>query len=301
MRRLSNFGFGLGGLVGIVLLLFACGGEGDRQTPDSSSTAASGSNPSGGTGPTTQNNGPAAPTASPGTFRFDTAVLVDPHVFLTNNDGTKADLTTVCNQVFSELNTKDQFTTQAQQGADGILDMSIIGVFRPLDTQAESVQAELTVAHCQAPYPSTGCIPVNQAVALSAKVHNKNADCFKPYAGTTGGYSPAPNNPTGRCFVSDAADLTLPLLAGISIPFKQGKVAASYEGAKPTQLTSGIISAFLSEEQAQNTRFPTDIPLLGGQPISVLFKVEDMDQLVGGQKGWWLYFNFSASSVPYTE
>jgi hypothetical protein len=321
MQNMRMSGVVLVGLSWCVALTVACGSSGEGPPQGTDSTGSGGTiQPTGGTSSAGSNTGESntggsdgtttgggtqgtdpSPSSAPSAFRFDTAALVDPHVFLTNTDGTKTDLTSLANQVFAELNTKDQFNGQAQQGTDGNLDLSILGIFRPLDTQAESVPAELTVANCKAPLPTTGCTPANQNLAFSAKVTNKNGNCFQPYAGTTGGYSPAPNNPGGRCFTSATADITLPLLAGISIPFKQGTVAASYDSAQPTKLSNGVISAFLTEEQAQNIKFPTTIPLLGGQPISVLFKAEDMDQLSSGQKGWWLYFNFTAVLVPFSS
>ncbi|MCU0757367.1 MAG: hypothetical protein MUE46_20025 [Xanthomonadales bacterium] len=76
-----------------------------------------------------------------------------------------------------------------------------------------------------------------------------------------------------------------------------------------TELRPGLLRGFLTEAAADATLLPADLPVIGGRPLSSLFRggtgncstgPSDKDTL-DGVSGWWFYFEIRAVPVPYQE
>jgi hypothetical protein len=71
-------------------------------------------------------------------------------------------------------------------------------------------------------------------------------------------------------------------------------------------MVEGLMHGFLTEEDANNTFLPDDIPVLGGTPIANLLpgtpdccaQHDDRD-IHNGASGWWFYIEFKAARVDY--
>ena len=64
---------------------------------------------------------------------------------------------------------------------------------------------------------------------------------------------------------------------------------------------------FLTEETANTTLLPMDLPIVGGKPIASLIPggegccaMHDDRDINNGASGWWFYIEFKAARVPYT-
>lgn len=92
------------------------------------------------------------------------------------------------------------------------------------------------------------------------------------------------------------------------MPFADATIAAQYVGDPADEIIQGSIRGFISEEVADATKLPADIPLLGGKGIGELLpghtknckKTHDDRDLNGDVSGWWFYIEFEASRVPFT-
>ena len=73
-------------------------------------------------------------------------------------------------------------------------------------------------------------------------------------------------------------------------------------------LVNGLLRGFLAETTAEATLLPASLPLVGGQPLSLLLPGGDSScadhdgrDTRSGTLGWWFYLNFTAVEVPLTE
>lgn len=150
--------------------------------------------------------------------------------------------------------------------------------------------------------------------------------CLAPHAGTFGANntgSPAVAAVTGsganNCAVSGTLDLIFELGDGlITIPLKGAQLAARYNGNPATSLTSGLARGFLSEADANAIMIDIDITspvvlsineplsyLLAGGETNCKTTNDDRDTNppgeLNGERGWWFYLTFAATSVTVGE
>ncbi|MGH2400815.1 MAG: FlgD immunoglobulin-like domain containing protein, partial [bacterium] len=119
-------------------------------------------------------------------------------------------------------------------------------------------------------------------------------------------YTPAITSASAPCFVSAEATLTVDFLDGVPFTLRHAQVAATYVGSPATGLANGLIRGFLTEADADATIIPASFPVVGGMPVSALLPggtnccaAHSDKDMVEGVPGWWMYFNFTATEVPY--
>ena len=88
------------------------------------------------------------------------------------------------------------------------------------------------------------------------------------------------------------------------------QVGATYSGNPATGMSNGVLRGFISETDANNVVLPADMPIIGGDPLSVLLPggagccaghdARDYG-LDGTTLGWWFYFNFPAAKVTWVD
>jgi hypothetical protein len=132
--------------------------------------------------------------------------------------------------------------------------------------------------------------------------------CLSPIPGTVS-YQPAPAKPVGPCFVSDPQPLTVNL-GGLPVTLDAAQIASTYVGQPAESLTKGLIMGFLSEADAENIVIPDDVPFVGGKPLASLFpggkgncsnkNARDLGP-DGVTLGWWVYLDFTAAPVGWTD
>ncbi|MEM8995396.1 MAG: hypothetical protein AAGF23_11455 [Acidobacteriota bacterium] len=242
-------------------------------------------------------------------YRVDDLDLRDPHVAtavpvfgcfdFTDNDF-PADLAPSFNGGIEAAVTTDE-------DGDGLLDASLLLLFRPLDEAAVSERVSLAEGACTAPLASTECVPADPPTNLRYTAADQGL-CVMTEPGTTGGYSPSIDEPSAPCFGTAAGDVTLDL-AGVAVTLRDARVGAGFVGTEPpTSLTLGLLAGFLPETEANAILLPAELPLIGGQPLSSLLpggsgncSSSDDRDLYKGELGWWFYLNFTAQPAPWTE
>lgn len=257
----------------VLVLLAACGGGGGGGDGD---------------------DGPAVDAGPPTAYRMDTIVLRDPHLWAF--DGS-FDVTDTVNGDLA-----DSATMDGDDPPDDVLDLSIVLVLRPADPAAGSTGLDVVIdAVCTAPLAGTTCTTDAESSIVNSTATNGDATCLAPEDGTTSNYDPAITTPGARCFVSDAESVSIDA-SGVLLNLQNARVAATYaDGDPPGTITSGLFAGFMTEADAEATILPDDLPLVGGMPLSTLLLQEDKDTGPGGDPGWWFYFNFTATVVPFTE
>jgi hypothetical protein len=114
-------------------------------------------------------------------------------------------------------------------------------------------------------------------------------------------------------FRTDETNLTLRLFGDVHVPFSRVRIGALYVGTPTTNLNSGLIRGFLSQEDAD--AIVVTIPTIGDRVLSSILPNlssncatthtdEDSIRTSEGclvDPGWWFYLNFSATIVPYDE
>lgn len=277
--------------LGLVLAVPACGGDDDGGGGGGGSDGGGGGGADGGGGGT--------PTA----FRLTDLDLLDPHAFAMI--GACNDVTDVQNDGFETDINEDNEGPDADD-PDGLLDLSGLAVFRPLDQAAENVNAEVLLgADCTAPIEGTTCTR-GEASSIQTSGSNDSAsacDVVLPDT-TTDDYDPSPEPAPAPCFA--VAGPTGVLEFGV---FELSEVAgaATYDGDPATGLVNGVLRGFLSEEHADAAM--VDVPLLGEVPLSSLLPGgtdccadgDDRDTDSDGASGWYVYLTFTAAQVPYSD
>jgi cysteine-rich repeat protein len=256
-------------------------------------------------GNTTPGDGCGATCLSERTaLRMNTLSLVDPHAFA-SVFGFCADVTATVNTQFT-----NGVTTDTTAPPDGLLDLSVVSVFSPLNPAAPTSPMLLTFPNCTAPLASTRCTLPAGATSIAATATNRAAGtCLAPVAGTfRASYAPAIAQPAGPCFSAPLGNVTF-TIAGIAIPLQSAQIGATYAGAPTSQLVTGVVYGFLTQTAAQAVILPTTLAVVGGRPLASLLAGgpgncrtggnSDQDT-VGGAAGWWVYLNFTATSVPYS-
>lgn len=238
-------------------------------------------------------------------FRVTDMDLRDPHVHV-NLLGCR-DLTDVAFAGFS-VNGQLQAQIQGDSDGDGLLDLSSLLLFDPLDQSQSGNVFDYGSADCSVPLASTACSQFvsagNGALAGMAALQSAGL-CLEPLPGTTFGYTPPLASAQAACFLSPAGALLLDLGGGTTVPLQGAQIAAHFDGSPATTLSNGILTGFITEADANATLLPSDLPLIGGMPLASLLPGgagncaahSDKDTR-NGQPGWWFYLNFSAVQVP---
>ncbi len=248
-------------------------------------------------------------TAPPPTaFRLSDLDLRDPHVFI-NVVGCR-DVTDTPLLGFS-VNAEVQTNIQTDGGnpADGLLDLSIAAVFRPLRQSAATNPLQIHFPSCTAPLASTTCrrTPAAAAMIPATATNQSTGQCLAAIAGTTRPYTPAISNPSAPCFASNPVTVTIDV-AGIPVRLTEARIGAAYVGSPAGNLVNGLLMGFISETVANATILPSNLPLVGGQPLSSLLPggtnncspSSDLD-INAGVRGWWFYMNFTAPRATWVD
>jgi cysteine-rich repeat protein len=244
-------------------------------------------------------------------FRFTDMDLREPHVFVSFifcNDVTDNELAGFA--VNSKL--QDAITMDTDDPPDGLLDLSLVLIFRPLAQLAASTAMALSFPDCTSPMSSTSCTLNPPDMETPSTATNMQAGtCLGTLPNTLKNppYSPNPVGiTTAPCFVSDEETITIDL-SGIPITLTGARVAAKYVGNPATGMSNGLVRGFISEADANNTVLPADLPLVGGMPLSSVLPggqgccAAHDDRDIGPDgvtMGWWFYLNFTATTVPYS-
>ena len=229
-------------------------------------------------------------------MRIDTMELRDPHLF--SQLFTCMDITSVINGLLSE-----ELIGDADE--DGFLDASPMLLFRPLHTSGRRGLGQAGSAACSVPAGSTSCHDDGEPRLPLAYDSLATGTCLAPLPGSTGGYSPTVMPATGPCFVADATGLDL-VLGSITALLREPGIAASRREHPQPGLTNGLFSGFLAETAANDLML--ELPLIGTVPLSSLLAggsgncaAHSDKDLHEGEPGWWFYFQFSATQVPYQQ
>jgi hypothetical protein len=270
-----------------------CGDDPPAPTPTPSPTPTPDATPTPTPDPT-PTPGPEAPTA----FRLDSLALVDPPIF------SSFELTPIVNFLIGNSISSDS-------EPDGLFDISLLALFRPLDQAGPGGLLEIGAADCTYPAPST-CSPQDPLDPLAGFA---SATYLNVSSGTCLAHDPAVVGPSNNgttaiplnapaagadgCAVLEPTDLTLDLL-GITIPLQQVEVGVSYSGTPASALASGLLIGFLDEATAQAVILPPDTPLVGGQTLASLLRASERDVGPSAEPGWWFHLNFTAVAAGWT-
>lgn len=159
-------------------------------------------------------------------FRMDDLDLRDPHVFV--NFITCLDITDTPVLGFSingQLQTSIQNDAASPQ--DGLLDLSNVFLFDPLDQGVASNTFASGTADCSAPLAGTQCDGFSASTLSGMAGLFSSGSCLVPLAGATHGYSPAIINATAPCFSSPSGTITIDL-SGVPLPLQDAQIAATF-------------------------------------------------------------------------
>jgi hypothetical protein len=234
----------------------------------------------------------------------------DPHIlvsFLGCRDITDAPLAG-----FS-MNGDLQSKLQGDADGDSLLDLSYLIIFDPLDQAGAGGTLAFGAVDCTAPMAGTSCAQSAPAPVAHA-YNNMPASCLGILGGTVRPYTPAIVSSGPPCFVAYLGSVTIWVMDGVPMTLTDAYLAATYVGAPATTLANGLLRGFISETDANNTIIPASVAIFGGKALSFLFpggdppgpdqncaSYSDKDIGPGGVPGWYVYFNFSAVQVPYSE
>ncbi len=232
----------------------------------------------------------------PTAFRITDLAVRDPHLFALG----LVDVTASVNQAIGDSIRFDRYQSDGTPGADGLLDFSLLLVFRPFDPGLETSEFEVVVADCAAAATGVECVDSPVGDTVSSSVSNLDGDCLAVLPGTAGSYFPQIVAPTGRCFVSPPTSTSL-MLGEVSLTLTEARIAASYVTDDDTRIVNGLMRGFLSVEAASSTLIPADVPVVGGRPLAELLREPDRDSGPGDQPGWWFYLNFTGEQATYDQ
>jgi cysteine-rich repeat protein len=240
-------------------------------------------------------------------FRVTTLRIVDPHLFISIG-GSCADLTTYVNDTLIA----DAIEFDGDDPPDGLLDLTILSVFQPLAQAAPTSPMDIVFGDCTAPLAGSTCSSTSTTVRVDSTANNMaTGECLGTLPDTLNPAYTAPVTPDGPCYVSDVEAFTIQL-GSVMVPLEDAYMAGTYVGNPATSLADGLIRGFISEETADATILPADLPLVGGQPLSALLggsvtctagtiPADDRDMGPGGVLGWYFYVNVTSAEVPYSE
>lgn len=233
-------------------------------------------------------------------MRIESLQLRDPHFF--------AVVVFPCLDVTGSVDTLINDQLGADADADGYLDNSPMLLFRPLRTDGGVGMAASGNARCTAPAAGTSCAPPPEPAFVTLPYDGLPVGtCMAPVDGTVRPYSPAVADAVGPCFAGAPLDEGIDL-GGIVLPLQDLRFAGTQRTNPTSGISNGLLRGFLSEAAADALILPASLPLIGGQPLSRSLPGgtgncaahSDLD-VHEGESGWWFYFNYGASEVPYAE
>ncbi len=245
-------------------------------------------------------------------FRMDDLDLRDPHVFVSFISCLDITDTPIIGfSINEQLQTRIQNDAATPQ--DGLLDLSNVFLFDPLDQGVASNNFASGSADCSAPLVGTQCSGFSASSLSGMASLLPSGSCLTPVAATTHNYSPAVTNATAPCFSSPNGTITIDL-SGVPVALQDAQIAATFNGAPVTGTINGLMKGFLLESDADVTIVPMTFPLVGGQPLSQLLPGGDPPgannancaphsdvDIHNGQRGWWFYLNFTAPVTPLND
>ena len=245
---------------------------------------------------------------APKTFRFSDLDLRDPHVFVDATPFGCIDFTDDPIPVVEfSFNQSLQDQINGDGDGDGFLDLTSLLLFRPLHRQATGERVDFSDGMCLAPIEDTVCVPDPMTAPLETTYDSMVAGtCLDTVPGTTSGYSPGIDTPDTLCFATAAE--TVPFQLGdLTVELEDVQIAGNFVGAPLVDnLTSGLVRGFLSEAAADALLLPPDLPLVGGEPLSILLPGGTGNCASGDDRdvhemivGWWFYFNYTADRTTY--
>jgi hypothetical protein len=250
------------------------------------------------------------PLAPAEVFRMSDLDLRDPHLYVNPGFGcfdiTDQDIPLTTGTAFNP-NLQAAITGDTSP-ADGMLDSSFLLEFRPFEETAALLRLDIASGLCTAPMAGTSCAPDPASVAQTAGYDGLAAgSCLAPIAGTLyGPYTPEVESVAGPCFVSTPRQVVFDL-NGVALPLRELQIAGDWTATPVSGFATGLMRGFLSEADAATVILPASLPIVGGQPITVLLPGgsgncsthDDRDSL-NSVTGWWFYFNFPATAVSWT-
>jgi len=192
--------------------------------------------------------------------------------------------------------------------SDGYLDLSLMLLFRPFDTNSVGEIVDARNGACVPPAGATSCHVHTSGTEVRGYYDGLPAGpCLTFNPGDTSGYPPGITEPTAPCFTTAPQNLYFTVFGDQPLHLRDTQISATTVGAAPDDLTKGLIVGFLREVDANAILLPASYPIVGGQPISVLLPGgagncsggDDKDDH-GGYSGWWFFLNFTAENVPWT-
>ena len=246
------------------------------------------------------------PLPTPDVFRFSDLDLRDPHVFVDVPGFGCLDVTDDPPPIGPSVNEQLETAVTTDDDGDGLLDLSLLLGFRPFSATAAGERLDVGLGDCLEPIGSTVCDwripPVPRTTTYDAPAAGA---CLEPHPGTTSGYTPGITTPFAPCLVSQPALVPFRLF-GQTFEVEAAQAGAAFLPGPVSILTDGLFLGFLPEAVADSILLPPDLPIVGGQPLSVLFPGgtgncapgDDRDTFEA-ESGWWLYFNYPADAVPF--
>jgi cysteine-rich repeat protein len=266
-------------------------------------------------------------------FRIRTMRLISPRIVAQIPLGGCQDITDDCPRVFGGC-VEDGVNTLLQTALNptsmgGDFDLHIVELFSPLNPAAATSPTELHLnPMCTEGMPhSCGPDPTMPDTVSGTATNLSSGTCYTPdpaevdaRAGDPATYGPPTANTVGGpCYSANIPSITVEI-SGISIPLTDATIAATYSGGSPpATLVSGTITGFLSEEDAVAVMLPSDLPVVGGDPLyehlqagnrTVMGTVdgcnlgggthEDDADMNGTTRGFRFFLNFTAEVVDWT-
>jgi hypothetical protein len=287
-------------------------GEEDDDTGDDPSTTTPGTT----SAEDDDTSGPVDPGAIDA-FRFSSMHIRDPHFYASLpllgctdvTDSIPAGLADSINESFNNAIVEDG-------NDDGLLDLSLLLLFRPLDqADGASGNTEFTTGECSAPIASTSCDPSDFDPIPSTYTVMQQGTCHEPDPShlSPANYSPAPGVTMGPCFHAGPVTISVDTEA-LSLPLEDAEIAGTFDANPAQAFMSGTMRGFLTEAAAQQIELPEDIQdTLGVVYVSQLLPGgcgPDADGPGSGcncaghddrdGNGWWFYVDFTADRVPWS-
>lgn len=229
-----------------------------------------------------------------------------------------------CRDATGTINDKMEARLTGDEDGDGYRDGAAVALFSPLDPSAAEGSAAVHFANCSAESAEgseadvpAACGPSDK-IRVDALIVNKSDSCLATDRSTIDAPYQAlvPDAVTGPCFESEAVDTDV-IVAGITIPLIGVRIAGTYADEAGTRISSGLVSGFLTTENADSLIAPAINVSIVSFPEAPFSKYLPegtgacglrgetpgftKGKGPGGEDGWWMYFSFEADQVAYDE
>jgi cysteine-rich repeat protein len=243
-------------------------------------------------------------------FRFTNFLLRDPHVFTSIPVFGCRDMTDAPILGYS-VNGDASANFNADRNDDGLFDLSIATVFRPL-RQADGATSALEVQFptCTVPVAPARSVCTASAVrTVTMSLSRTSGACLDVVPGSVvHNYSPLIALPNAPCYASPVVPTFNIALTGLTLPLRDVRIAATFVGDPAVATINGVLYGFLTEAFAMTATVPDATPGIGGQPLANLFPGgsgccaghDDVD-IYEGARGWWIYINFTTTGVTWND